>query len=112
MIYELRSYWIEPSLLDTYITWVNDKAQPLQRGKFGFRVIGFWTVAGEDGTIAPDGPNVVWMTAWEDRGERDRVWSELRGSPEWAAIREGFPNVHRRPGNVKFLEGLACSPLK
>jgi len=112
VIYELRSYWVEPTFLNAYITWVNEKAQPLQRGKFGFRVIGFWTVEGEDGTIAPDGPNVVWMTAWEDRAERDRVWADLRSSPEWAAIREGISNFMRQPGNVKFLEGLACSPLK
>ncbi len=112
MIYELRSYWIDPAVYDTYIDWVNQKAQPLQREKFGFRVVGFWTVGGQDGTIDGDPPNVIWMCAWESREERDRVWTILRASPEWAAIREGMPNFHRKPGNQKFLEGIDCSPLR
>jgi hypothetical protein len=114
VIYELRHYWIDPAVLPTYIDWVNAKAQPLQRGRFGFRVIGFWEVAGQDqsGTVDPDPPNIIWMAAWESHEERDRVWTELRASPEWAAIREGIPNFHRRPGQIKFLTGLDCSPLK
>ena len=112
MIYEFRSYWVEPTLIDQYLDWVNRKAQPLQRDKFGFRVIGFWRVDGEDGTVAPDSPNVVWMAAWENRQERDRVWRELRASPDWAAIGAGLPKFPRRPGNVKFLTGIECSPLR
>jgi hypothetical protein len=114
MIYELRHYWIEPSVLQTYIDWVNAKAQPLQREKFGFRVVGFWQVAGQDdgGTVDPDSPNIIWMAAWENRDERDQVWTTLRASPEWAAIRVGIPNFHRRPPKIKFLTGLDCSPLK
>ena len=111
MIYELRSYWIEPDVFDQYVDWVNTRAQPLQREKFGFRVIGFWTVGAEDGTVDEDPPNVVWLTAWESREERERVWTMLRASPEWATIREGLPNFHRKPGNVKFLDAIAFSPL-
>jgi hypothetical protein len=114
VIYELRHYWIDPAVLPTYIDWVNQKAQPLQQSQFGFRVVGFWEVAGQDesGTVDPDPPNIIWMAAWESREERDRVWATLRASPEWAAIREGIPNFHRRPGQIKFLTGLDCSPLK
>ncbi|HVB96292.1 MAG TPA: NIPSNAP family protein [Chloroflexota bacterium] len=112
MLYELRSYWIEPALLEQYLAWARDKAQPLQREKYGFRVIGFWQVGDAEGTVTPDDPNVVWMCAWNDRAERDRVWNEIRSSADWAAIREGIPNFHRRPGNVKFLTALSWSPLQ
>ena len=111
MIYELRTYWIDPAVLDVYIDWVNTKAQPLQREKFGFRTIGFWRIVDEE-EGEPDGPNITWMAAWESREERDRVWTEIRASAEWAQIREGMPNFHRRPPNVKFVAGLDCSALK
>lgn len=112
MIYELRSYWIIPELLDQYLAWANDQAQPLQKEKFGFRVIGFWSVSGAEGSGSADDPNVVWLTAWESREERERVWTEIRASAEWAAIREGIPNFHRQPPNIKFLTGIPSSPLK
>jgi hypothetical protein len=42
VIYELRSYDVDPALLYQYLAWANDQALPILLGQFGFRMIGFW----------------------------------------------------------------------
>lgn len=112
MIYELRNYWVEPALIEQYLDWANNRALPVIQGEFGGRLVGFWRVDGYDGTIEEDPPNVIWMLAWTDRAERDRVWAEIRASESWVRIREGIPTFHRRPGAVRFLAGIPRSPMQ
>jgi len=112
LIFELRNYWVEPSLIDQYLEWANNRALPVIQGEFGGRLVGFWRVDGLDGTVEDDPPNVIWMLAWKDRAERDRVWGEIRASASWARGREGIPTFHRRPGAVRFLTGIPRSPLQ
>ncbi|MBI2940799.1 MAG: NIPSNAP family protein [Chloroflexi bacterium] len=112
MLYELRSYWVEPSLLQAYLAWANDRALPVLQGEFGFRVLGFWSVADATGTVEDDPPNVVWIIAWRDRAEREAGWETATRSSAWLAAREGIPKFHRKPGNFKFLTAIPRSPLQ
>ena len=111
MIYELRSYWINPDLMEEYMVWANEKALPLFRRE-GFRIIGFWRVDGEAGTPDPAGFNVVWMLQWDSREQRDREWQRVRSGPDLAKIREGIPAYHLREGNFRFLRPTPASPLQ
>lgn len=111
MLYELRSYWIEPEQLDAYLDWADTKALPVLQGECGFRLVGFWRV--EDADPADDDPpNVTWLLAWRDREEREARWSAARSSASWAMINENRAKFHRRPGAVRFLVGTPRSPLQ
>ena len=111
MLYELRSYWIEPSQLDAYLAWADTKALPVLQGECGFRLVGFWRVEGADGTD-DDPPNVTWLLAWRDRAEREERWAMARSSASWAKINEDRPKFHRRPGAIRFLVGTPRSPFQ
>ncbi len=111
MLYELRSYWIEPTLLEDYLDWANEQALPVLQGEHGFRLIGFWRVAAAEGSD-DDPPNVTWMLAWRDREEREAQWAMARASAGWARINEHRPQFHRRSGAVRFLVGTPRSPLQ
>ena len=112
MLYELRSYFIEPTLIDEYLAWANDKALPILQGDHGFRVLGFWRVDEIDSRGEDEEPTVVWLVAWQDREERERQWSAARASARWAEAREGRPNYHRRPAVITYLSGIPRSPLQ
>ena len=112
MLYEMRSYWIESGEVDAYLDWANNRALPVLQGEFGFRLVGFWRVRDVEGPAGEDHPNVVWLLAWRDREERDRKWEAARASASWAKINEGRPRFHRRPGSMRFLEGIPRSPLQ
>lgn len=89
MIYELRTYWVEPKFLAGYEEWANTVALPVLQGKFGFRVVGFWVVDSSRPSRptfpAVDDPfTVAWLIAWQDEAERDATWAAALASPEWA----------------------------
>ncbi len=111
MIYELRQYAIEPTLLDEYLAWANDRALPFLTGTFGFRLVGFWRVTGS-GDETPPGPiNVVWLIAWQSETEMRETWTRVRSSPAWQAIREGLPPYWRERRSV-VLQPIPYSPLQ
>ena len=103
LLYELRSYWIDASLVDEYLQWVNDRALPCLVGEHGFRLIGFWRVSDTTGMIEEDPPNVVWMIGWQDHQECERGWTAARASDTWKRITSGIPKYHRQPANVRFM---------
>lgn len=82
------------------------------QGQFGFRLVGFWHIRDNAGTVEDDPPNVVWLIAWHDRNERDSAWDAAKSSASWSEITRDIPAYHRRPGNVRFLEGIWRSPLQ
>ena len=111
MLYELRSYWIEPTLLEDYLDWANGKALPVLQGEHGFRLVGFWRVADAEAADAEE-PNVTWLLAWRDHEERETQWAAARASAGWARINENRPQFHRRSGAVRLLIGIPRSPLQ
>jgi hypothetical protein len=113
LIYELRSYDIEPSLLDDYLGWVNHQALPLLVGRFGFRMIGFWHAIAPttpEAGVAPS-TNVHWMIAWHSEDEMLARWSEARATDEWGAINQGLPNFHLKAQRT-LLRAIPRSPLQ
>lgn len=142
MIYELRTYWVDPAFRSGYEDWANTVALPVLQGQFGFRVIGFWVVESSRPSRAvfpvPEDPfTVAWIIAWKDEAERDRTWKAVLASPEWAACQQrvkditshlveasaGTPNEARlrdlaathgfmSNGSYHMLRGLDRSPLQ
>lgn len=117
MYYELRSYDIDPAGLEAYLQWANEKAIPLLRGAFGFRVIGFWYVVAKQGETVPP-TNVHWMIAWESEAEMTARWATVRASAAWQEIFKnmldpatGERKYHRKIQSV-LLAPIPSSPLR
>lgn len=109
MIYELRTYWVEPSFRSGYEEWANNHALPVLQGTFGFRVVGFWVVDSSKPSRATfpavDDPfTVAWILAWKDEAERDTAWKAVLSSPEWAAVQQRVKEITGR-----LVEGAAGS---
>ena len=112
MVYEHRSYDIEPDMLDQYVAWANEKALPLLIGKFGFYVVGFWKKTGTPPEIEEESPaNIVWIIRWENEEKRNEAWKHVRASGEWKAIRENAPPYWIKIDS-KFLAPIAGSPMQ
>jgi hypothetical protein len=93
VIYELRTYWVEPKFRAGYEEWANTVALPVLQGQFGFRVVGFWVVESSRPSRATfpavDDPfTVAWVIAWKDEAERDLAWKTVLASPEWAECQQ------------------------
>jgi hypothetical protein len=50
--------------------------------KHGVNVVGFWE------TIIGESNEMVYILAWADLGERDRIWKTFMADPEWQAARK------------------------
>lgn len=110
MIYELRTYWVEPKFRAGYEEWANTVALPVLQGKFGFRVVGFWTVESSRPSRATfpaveDPFTVAWILAWKDEAERDAAWKAVLASPEWADCQQQVKAITGR-----LVEANAGSP--
>lgn len=142
MIYELRTYWVEPKFRDGYEEWANNHALPVLQGKYGFRVVGFWVVESSRPSRptfpAVDDPfTVAWILAWNDEAERDAAWKEVLGSDDWVEVQKrvkeitgriadehagtedeaklrdlGSTHGFMRRGSYHMLRGITRSPLQ
>lgn len=142
MVYELRTYWVEPQFIDGYQEWANNHALPVLQGQFGFRVVGFWindaSRPSRPTFPAVDDPfTVAWVLAWQDEAERDAAWKAVLASSEWAeaqrqvkaitaqivAANAGSPNHDRLRqlaethgfmyrGSYHMMHGIERSPLQ
>lgn len=118
MLYELRSYDIDPERIDGYLEWANTRALPILMGQFGFRVQGFWhAVETADGP--PPATNVQWIIAWESEEEMRTRWAEARASDAWkGAMAETMdpaqPNgrKYHRVVRSTLLAPIPASPLQ
>ncbi|MGD9896652.1 MAG: NIPSNAP family protein [Candidatus Methylacidiphilaceae bacterium] len=75
MIYELREYRIKPGCLDEFVRFMDEELLPFQAGK-GVKVIGSFAVKG-------DPTRYVWIRAFADAKERERICQAVYGSSEW-----------------------------
>jgi hypothetical protein len=101
MIYELRTYWVEPAFTEGYQEWANTVALPILQGQHGFRVVGFWVVDSSHPsrpTFPPveDPFTVAWILAWNDVAERDAAWKAVLASPEWAGAQQKVKEITAR----------------
>ena len=112
MVYEIRSYDIEPAMLGGYETWANEKALPLLIGSFGFDVVGFWKKTGTPPEIREESPmNIVWIIRWDSEDQRNERWKQVRASDAWKAIREDAPPFWKKIDS-KFVTPVAGSPMQ
>jgi hypothetical protein len=113
LIYELRSYDIDPSLLDEYLAWANNQALPILVGQFGFRMLGFWHAVApstpEAGPLPPT--NVHWIIAWHSEDEMLAQWTAARATDEWKAINSNRPKYHLKVQQT-LLRAIPRSPFQ
>ena len=117
MVYELRSYDIDPARVEDYLTWANDRAMPILVGTHGFRLVGFWRALAKTNESLPT-TNVHWLIAWESEQEMNDRWAAARASAAFQeAVREisdpatGQSMYHLRRQST-LLRGIPRSPLQ
>ncbi|VVM08327.1 hypothetical protein MAMC_02058 [Methylacidimicrobium cyclopophantes] len=75
MIYELREYRIKPGCLQEFVRFMDEELLPFQASK-GVTVVGSFTV--------PQDPSrYVWIRAFANERERERICQAVYGSSEW-----------------------------
>ncbi len=96
-MFEIRSYYFDPTRFDEYREWAEASAVPHLRRIHD--VVGFWVnndmapIYG--GSLPRDeemhAANITWIIRWEDRAQRDRGTEERGSDPEWRAIFDRVP---------------------
>ena len=111
MIYEIRNYHFEPSLMTEYKAWARDSALPYIRAKVD--LVGFWTNIDEPPEVVGraldelGSATVTWIIRWPDIETRHDTMAKIFGTPEWNEIAEGNPGrQHYHRIEAKFAEEL------
>ena len=111
MIYEIRNYHYEPSLMTEYRHWATEYAVPYIRTHMD--LVGFWINLDEPPQIGGKpldelgSATVTWIIRWEDVATRQREFGRIFGSDEWRTImarNPGQENYHRT--EAKFAESI------
>ena len=111
MVYEIRNYHFEPTLLEQYKAWAKSEAIPHLSQRMD--VVGFW-VNTQDAPQVNGEPqdslgsaNVTWIIRWSDLARRNDVWDGL-AEPTWQAIVSHVPGgrTSYRRIEVKFADAL------
>ncbi len=111
MIYEIRNYHYEPTLIKEYKEWASKLALPYLREHLD--VVGFWVNIEQDPEV--DGKplddlgsaTVTWIIRWDDMDKRNEVMRTAFASSEWQEIMKNNPgqeNYHRT--EARFAEAL------
>ncbi len=113
MIYEIRNYHVEPSVIDRYAEWASTLALPYIRRHLD--LVDFWisTDIPSQVTGRPldelGSANITWIIRWEDLSTRTRVMSAVFGpdSEDWSAISTQHPGrQHYLRIEAKFATAL------
>jgi hypothetical protein len=109
MIYELRVYTAAPGTIAA-LSGRFEKHILRFFDRHGIKVIGFWE------TEIGDVPELTYILAFKDLGERQRALDAFHADPEWEAIRV---QTNREAGrdlftkaNVKIMKPTRYSPLQ
>ena len=109
MIYEIRNYHYEPSLMTEYRAWARDDALPYLREKLD--LVGFWI--NTDDPVQVDGApldelgsaTVTWIIRWPDIDSRNDTMGKVFVSEDWDAIAKKNPGrQHYHRIEVKFAD--------
>lgn len=108
MIYELRVYHCLPGRLPD----VNKRFETITSRiweRFGIKQVGYWTVL-----VGENSNDFVYMLAWKDLAERERLWSAFLSDTEWIAARAETENNGPLVASVSnsFLTPTKYSALK
>ncbi|MDH4366234.1 MAG: NIPSNAP family protein [Acidimicrobiia bacterium] len=111
MIYEIRNYHYEPSLMAEYKAWARDHALPHIRAELD--LVGFWVNSDEPPQVtgAPlddlGSATVTWIIRWPDFDTRNNVMDKVFATEAWAEISKHNPGLqHYHRIEVKFAEEL------
>lgn len=111
MIYEIRNYHYEPSVINEYRAWAAGRAVPYIKEHLD--LVGFWVNVDEPAQIGGKpldelgSATVTWIIRWPDVETRHRVMGEVFGSDAWRGIMADNPgqeNYHRT--EAKFAEAI------
>ena len=111
MIYEIRNYHYEPSLMTEYRAWATDLALPYIREHLD--LVGFWVNIDEPAQVGGKAldelgsATVTWIIRWPDVASRHDTMGKVFASDDWQAImarNPGQQNYHRT--EAKFAEAL------
>ena len=111
MIFEIRNYHYEPTLMNEYRKWATELAVPYIRENLD--LVGFWVNLDEHAQIGGQPldklgiATVTWIIRWPDVATRELEMPKVFGSPEWQKImaqNPGQENYHRT--EAKFAEML------
>ncbi len=111
MVFEIRNYHYEPSLMKEYRAWAVERALPFLREHLD--VVGFWVNLDEAPQVSGKplddlgSATVTWIIRWDDMTQRKEVMGSLFASVEWQEIMKQNPgpeHYHRK--EAKFAEGL------
>ena len=111
MIYEIRNYHYEPSLMSEYRAWATDIALPYIREHLD--LVGFWVNVDEPPEVNGEpqddlgSATVTWIIRWDDIETRHSVMRGVFANDEWRSIMDRNPgreNYHRT--EAKFAEQL------
>lgn len=111
MIYEIRNYHYEPSLMKEYTAWARNDALPFLREQLD--LVGFWVNGPEDAEVngkALDelgSATVTWIIRWPDRATRDDRMGKIFATDDWTEIMKTNPGAqHYHRIEAKFAEEL------
>ena len=98
MIYEIRNYHYEPSVMAQYRTWAQKHALPHLRENLD--LVGFWVNTDAPAQVGGKpldelgSATVTWIIRWPDLDTRQRRFSEVFTSSAWQAIMKLNPGQH------------------
>ena len=111
MIYEIRNYHYEPSLMKEYTAWARDAALPFLRDKLD--LVGFWVNTDEAAQIVGKelddlgSATVTWIIRWADMETRNEQMGKIFATEKWAEIMQTNPGPeHYHRIEAKFAEEL------
>ena len=111
MIYEIRNYHYEPSLMTEYRRWATELALPYIRANLD--LVGFWINLDEAPQIGGKpldelgSATVTWIIRWSSMEQRGQQFGKVFGADSWQQImakNPGQENYHRT--EAKFAEML------
>ena len=112
MIYELRSYAINPDTWDDFRAWGLNRAFPVLFERFNLPLVGFFenvSVADIKDEAFNRTVGVHWILAWDSVEERHQRMTELRASREW---RTATLEAKDEKGQERFFVNACVTFLK
>ena len=111
MIYEIRNYHYEPSLMAEYKAWAKDTAVPFLKEKLD--LVGFWVNIDEPAQVngkALDelgSATVTWIIRWPDMATRNESMGKIFTNEAWDEVMKTNPGAeHYHRIEAKFAEEL------
>ena len=111
MIYEIRDYHYEPSLMSEYKAWASGAALPYLRANLD--LVGFWTTGAEPAQVTGKAldelgsATVTWIIRWADMETRNEQMGKVFAAEAWSEIVKSNPGIeHYHRIEARFADEL------